>query len=210
MENTQKTPEELKKEEQLAKRRERDAKKRAEDKARKEAEAARKEAELGRVEAVMEDNEKKDASKEAEDAARKELEDIKKGKDKKDKVVYTAELKTPLGKVVKNEDYFFKGVVPAGFDMTCGKPVDREDLISLFYKVFKEKDDILFYRQLDKEVYLVIIPLKYATEVGSSEDSIEGDFQKHAISFLTEGSVNLDTMKIKLERIKSFVKYDDR
>lgn len=115
-----------------------------------------------------------------------------------------------FGKEVPEADYFYKGVVPAGFLGTCGKPVDREDLIDVFHKVFKPSDNILFYRQTDKEVYIVIIPLRYAIEVGNSEDSLDGDFQKHAISFLNEGSVNLDTMRQKLERINKFVKYSDR
>jgi len=122
----------------------------------------------------------------------------------------TLVLKNVLGKEVKKEDYFYKGTVPAGFEGTCGKPVDREDLITVFHKVFKPKDNILFYKQSDKEVYIVIIPIKYATEIGDFNDSIESDFQKHAISFLNEGSVNIDTMKQKLERINKFVNYSDR
>jgi len=119
-------------------------------------------------------------------------------------------LRNVLGKEVPEKDYFYKGIVPSGFLGTCGKPVDREDLITLFHKVFKKDDNILFYKQADKEVYIVIVPIKYATEVGESEDSIDGDFQKHAISFLDEGSVNLDTMRKKLERVNKFVKYSDR
>lgn len=115
-----------------------------------------------------------------------------------------------LGEEVPVEDYFYKGVVSAGFESTCGKPVDREDLVTVFNKVFKPADSILFYRQLDKEVYLVIVPIKYATTVGESNNSVDGDFQKHAISFLNEGSVNLDTMRQKLEKVNKFVKYSDR
>ena len=119
-------------------------------------------------------------------------------------------LKNALGKEVKSSEYFYKGILPAGFKGTCGKPVDREDLVDIFHKVFKPKDNILFYKQLDKEVYIIIIPIKYATEIGDFNDSIKGDFQKHAISFLNEGSVNIDTMRQKLERIKQFVNYSDR
>jgi len=119
-------------------------------------------------------------------------------------------LRNVLGKVVPEKDYFYKGIIPAGFLGTCGKPVDREDLITLFHKVFKKEDNILFYKQSDKEVYIVIVPIKYATEIGDFNDSLDGDFQKHAISFLDEGSVNLDTMRKKLERINKFVKYSDR
>ena len=119
-------------------------------------------------------------------------------------------LRTVLGRQVARADYFYKGVVPAGFEGTCGKPVDREDLIETFHKVFKPEDNILFYKQLDKEVYIVIVPIKYSTSIGDFNDSIEGDFQKHAISFLNEGSVNVDTMRQKLERVKKFVNYSDR
>ena len=119
-------------------------------------------------------------------------------------------LKNVLGKDVPTTDYFYNNVVPAGFAGTCGNPVDREDLIALFHKVFKPKDNILFYKQRDKEVYIVIVPIKYATEIGDFNDSLEGDFQKHAISFLSEGSVNLDTMRKKLERVNKFVNYSDR
>ncbi len=114
------------------------------------------------------------------------------------------------GKEVPSTDYFFKGIIPSGFEGTCGRPVDREDLLSVFNKVFKPEDNILFYKQSDKEVYLIIIPLKYSDSVGEEHDSIDGDFQKHAISFLTEGSVNLDTFRQKLDKIKKFVKYTDR
>ena len=126
------------------------------------------------------------------------------------KVTKKVIIKNALGKEVPAADYFYKNIVPAGFEGTCGKPVDREDLVELFHKVFKPKDNILFYKQTDKEVYLVVIPMKYSTSIGDFNDSVDGDFQKHAISFLNEGSVNLDTMRQKLERIKNFVDYSDR
>jgi hypothetical protein len=119
-------------------------------------------------------------------------------------------IKNTLGQEVPASDYFYKNVVPSGFEGTCGKPVDREDLLTLFHRVFKPEDGILFYKQNDKEVYLVIVPIKYSVSVGDFNDSMDGDFQKHAISFLDEGSVNLDTLRQKLERIVKFVKYSDR
>ena len=119
-------------------------------------------------------------------------------------------LRNTTGEKVPVSDYFFNGVVPAGFEGTCGNPVDREELLTVFNKVFKPEDNILFYKQADKEVYLVIVPIKYSSAVGDSEDSIDGDFQKHAISFLDEGSVNLDTLRKKLDRVVGFVKYTDR
>ena len=114
------------------------------------------------------------------------------------------------GKEVKVVDYFFDGVVLPSFEKTCGKAVDREDLLEVFNKVFKPEDNILFYRQLDKEVYIIIVPIKYSTSIGENNNSIKGDFQKHAISFLNEGSVNLESLRGKLEKIKNFVNYSDR
>jgi len=128
----------------------------------------------------------------------------------KEKPVKKVDLRNTSNKEVKEADYFFGGSAPAGFEGTCGKPVDREDLLAVFDKVFKPQDDILFYRQLDKEVYIVIIPIKYSTTIGEFNNSTAGDFQKHAISFLNEGSVNLDSLRTKLERIQKFVKYTDR
>jgi hypothetical protein len=119
-------------------------------------------------------------------------------------------LKNVAGDEVPEEDYFFNGKIPPGFAATCGKPVDREDLITVFNKIFKPTDNILFYKAFDKEVYIVIIPIKYSTTVGEDHSSVDGDFQKHAISFLTEGSVNMDTLTLKLKRIIPFVKYSDR
>lgn len=125
-------------------------------------------------------------------------------------------LKNTSGKGVDESDYFYSekdpghGKAPAGFQQSCGKPVDREDLLTVFNKVFKPEDNILFYKQPEKEVYVVIVPIKYSASVGAHNGSMEGDFQKHAISFLNEGSVNLDTLKMKLQRIVPFVKYTDR
>jgi len=139
-----------------------------------------------------------------------ETPEVKEEPKKEEKVAEEVTLFNVLGKKVPLTDYFYKGITPPGFKGTCGNPVDREDLVGLFHKVFKPSDNILFYKQADKEVYIVIIPIKYATEIGDFNDSIDGDFQKHAISFLTEGSVNLDTMRQKLEKVKTFVKYSDR
>jgi len=125
-------------------------------------------------------------------------------------------LKNTSGKEVDEGDYFYsneglsKGKAPNGFSKTCGYPVEREDLVGVFNKIFKPEDGVLFYKQPDKEVYLVIVPIKYSASVGEHNGSLEGDFQKHAISFLNEGSVNLDTLKTKLKRIVPFVKYNDR
>ena len=111
---------------------------------------------------------------------------------------------------VPEADYFFGGKAPAGFEGSCGNPVEREDLLDVFNKVFKPSDNFLFYKQKDKEVYLVIVPIKYSTIIGEYNNSISGDFQKHAISFINEGSVNLDTLKMKLKKILAFCNFTDR
>ena len=105
------------------------------------------------------------------------------------------------GKPVKEKDYFFKGEAPSYFTKISGVPVDREDMIAVFNKIFKPKYGFLFYKDKTKEVYLVIVPIKYSTQVGDDNDSVKGEFQKHAMSFINEGSVNLDTLKSKLLNI---------
>ena len=130
--------------------------------------------------------------------------------EKKEKVVNKSILRNTLGKEVPVADYFFGGKIAPGFEGTCGKPVDREDLLGVFNKVFKPEDNFLFYKAIDKEVYIIIPPIKYSTTVGDFNNSLEGDFQKHAISFINEGSVNLDTLKMKLGRIVKFCKFGDR
>lgn len=90
---------------------------------------------------------------------------------------------------------------PAYFNKICGYPVDREELVEVFNQFFPRHKGFLFYRQRDKEVYLVIVPLKYATTISRSNESRPGDFQRHALSFINEGSVNVDSLKLKLGRI---------
>jgi len=50
-------------------------------------------------------------------------------------------------------------------------------------------------------VYLVIVPLRYAKTVSEATESQPGDFQKHALSFINEGSVNMDTLKMKSAKV---------
>lgn len=158
----------------------------------------------------MEETKKEKVVPKEKPAEEKPKVEVPKVETPKEKVVKKSILRNTSGKEVKEADYFFGGTPPAGFEGTCGKPVDREDLLAVFDKVFKPQDDILFYKQLDKEVYIIIIPIKFATTIGDFNNSLEGDFQKHAISFLNEGSVNLDSLRMKLERIQKFVKYTDR
>lgn len=103
----------------------------------------------------------------------------------------------PNGKILKAGE----STVPAYFNKICGMPVDREELIEVFNQFFPKRKGFLFYKQRNSEVYLVIVPLKYATTISRSNESRPGDFQRHAMSFITEGSVNIDSLKIKLGRI---------
>lgn len=90
---------------------------------------------------------------------------------------------------------------PVSFNRTCGMPVDRDELIEVFLQYFPRSKGFLFYKARDKEVYLVIVPLKYATTISRANESRPGDFQRHALSFIVEGSVNVDSLKLKLARI---------
>jgi len=147
----------------------------------------------------------------AEIAAAKKLdEEAKKAAlEEKKKPAFT--LKNPAGKDVKSADYFYSttpaGYVPlANMKNVIGSPVEREDLVGIFNDIFDPKYGFLFYKKYDTEVYLVIIPLKNSTTVGRTHESVDGDFQKHAISVIAEGSVNIDSFKAKLKRILPFVK----
>lgn len=90
---------------------------------------------------------------------------------------------------------------PLYFNKSIGYPVDRDELIEVFLRFFPRKKEFLFYKKRESEVYLVIVPLKYAKTISASNESRPGDFQRHAMSFIGEGSVNVDSLSLKLERI---------
>jgi hypothetical protein len=138
--------------------------------------------------------------------ARIKKEDEKKAASAEKKAVII--LKDVDGEEVDQKDYFFpnieKGITdtaPSYFNRTFGMPVDREDLLEVFNNIFDKKKKFLFYKCRDKEVYLVIVPIKFATTVNRKNDSIPGDFQKHAVSFINEGSVNIESLKMKLTKV---------
>jgi len=117
-------------------------------------------------------------------------------------------LKDVEGNDVDQADYFYsdsetksKNIAPSYFNKTDGVPVEREDLIEVFNNVFSKNKKFLFYRCIDKEVYLIIVPLKYATTIGKSNESLHGSYQRHALSFIGEGSVNIDSLKMKLAKV---------
>lgn len=127
-------------------------------------------------------------------------------------------LKNVFGEDVNEDDYFFKaknkdgqivGGAPSYFNKICGYPVDREEMIVEFNRIFKPAYGCLFYKVRDKEVYLVIVPLKYAHTIGGANESLSQDFQKHAISFIGEGSVNPESLRLKLQRVAVTIKFTE-
>lgn len=157
---------------------------------------------------------------EAKIAAEKEEQKIQEAEAKKAEAAKNKNkviLKDVDGDDVNQNEYFFprlkdetiNGVTfkktdqtaPEWFNRTCGMPVDREELVETFTKHFPKKKGFLFYKMRDSEVYVVIVPLKYATTVRGSNESQPGDYQRHAMSFIAEGSVNIDSLKMKLKRI---------
>lgn len=105
-----------------------------------------------------------------------------------------------LGKVVKTIPVSDQ-TAPLAFNKMCGMPVDRDELIEVFLQYFPRKKGFLFYKLRDKEVYLIIVPLKYSKQTNYANGSLPGDFQRHALSFISEGSVNVESLKLKLQRI---------
>lgn len=94
-----------------------------------------------------------------------------------------------------------KETAPAYFNRICGFPVDREELKEVFLQYFPRAKGFLFYKARDREVFFIIVPLKYATTISRSNESRPGDHQRHALSFIAEGSVNVESLKLKLARI---------
>lgn len=103
----------------------------------------------------------------------------------------------PNEKVLQPSDQ----TAPSYFNKICGLPVDRDELKSVFLQFFPRSKGFLFYRMRDKEVYLIIVPLKYAKTISHANESRPGDFQRHALSFIAEGSVNVESLRLKLARI---------
>lgn len=122
-------------------------------------------------------------------------------------------LKNTLLEDVDAADYFYNATGDGGkpfgsFHKVCGYPVDRADLLNTFHKVFKPEHGLLFYKDMKKELYLVIVPLNKAKYVNAMNESKDGDYQRHAISFINEGSANPDSLLKKLEMVKKFVSFD--
>ena len=132
---------------------------------------------------------------------------------------HDVEVKAPIIKNTKGEDvpvgdYFYanegdRAVAPPFFNKAMGYPVDREDLIEIFNKVFKPEDNFVFLKSRDKEVYGVLVPIKF-TDIGKEEEAILGDCQFHAVSFIPDGSVNYDKLKLKLQQVATNIDYSNK
>lgn len=119
------------------------------------------------------------------------------------------------GEDVPLENYFFVNpgetiFVPNYFNDAFGKPTDREDLIEIFDTIFKPEDNFILLKDKTKEVYNIMVPLKFSNEVNFAENSQTGDCQIHAISFITDGSVNHDKFKSALKKISSLIAYGNK
>lgn len=126
--------------------------------------------------------------------------------------VVPPKLKNSRGEDVRVENYFYTPegktpIAPPYFNKQMGLPVEREDLNEIFDKVFLPKDNFVFLKSMDKEVYGVLIPLKYSN-ISDAEDSQYADFQYHAISFVLDGSVNHQKLAQKLKEIATRVHYE--
>ncbi len=118
---------------------------------------------------------------------------------------------TPDGTDVDPGNYVFPNeegevVVSPFFHKVYGYPVDREELIEVFFEVFAPKDEVLFYKKKQNETYTVIIPLAKAS-ISLKTGAQGGDVQVHSMSFITEGSVNSQTLSLKLAAIAKALKY---
>lgn len=122
-------------------------------------------------------------------------------------------LQNTKGEEVDQSEYFFPeysketgelvntNTAPVYFHKFCGYPVNREELIEVFDSIFDPKDGFLFYKSSTQELYFVIVPLRLAVTVSKKNESLPGDFQKHALSFVRDGSVNIDSLKLKLRQV---------
>lgn len=153
---------------------------------------------------LIKNAEEKEALEKQQDKIAKENEKKAKEAAKKSSII----LRNVDNVDVEQKDYFYPNLekdvtdtAPVYFNRVCGYPVDREDLLDVFNNIFPKSKQFLFYKLRDKEVYLIIVPLKYAKTVGRATESQPGDFQKHALSFINEGSVNIDSLKLKLAKV---------
>lgn len=131
---------------------------------------------------ILEAEAREEAAAEAE-RIKKENERKAKEADKKASIV----LRNTSLEDVEQKDYFFRDIeknvvntAPSYFNKVSGMPVDNEELITVFDGIFPKKKGFLFYKAMGKELYFVIVPLKYATTVGEKNNSIPGDHQRHA------------------------------
>jgi len=133
------------------------------------------------------------------------------GLNKNEIKIVDPKIKTTDGKDVDIKDYFYAPegqtpIAPPFFKDTCGKVVDRDDLVEVFEKIFSPEDGFIFLKDQYKEVYGVLVPLRY-TKIGTEEDALLGDFKYHAVSFVLDGSVNVEKLKSFLKKISTSYEY---
>lgn len=128
------------------------------------------------------------------------------------------DIRNTLGEEVDLSKYFIPNhenisVAPNYFNRSHGYPISQnefgfEEMIEVFNKVFDVKDGFLLFKQRTKEVYSVLVPLRYAKELNEAEEANAFDYQIHAISFIKEGGFNIQTFENKLKSIKTINGYE--
>jgi len=127
---------------------------------------------------------------------------------------YGLKLFDTLGNQVDIRNYFYVPEgdediqIPPYFTKVYGKPVDtdREDVIGVFHKIFRKEDGFLLYKAVDKELYSVIVPIKFSS-LSPQNGSVNGETQVHAMSFISEGGVNPDSLEVVLNKIARNIAY---
>lgn len=126
-------------------------------------------------------------------------------------------LKNTKGEDVPDADYFFKGenkevYAPNYFNQLVGYPVDPEfeEVISIFDSIFKPEDNFLLLKKRGQEVYSVVVPVAFATELMEENDPRAGEAQIHTISFTADGGFNTDKFRTFLQRVVALIDYKNK
>lgn len=125
--------------------------------------------------------------------------------------VVDPKLRNTRGETVDVKDYFYApegqiAIAPPYFSKSCGTVCEREDLVQAFESIFKPEDNFILLKDQYKEVYGVLVPLSY-TKIGPKENSIIGDYMYHAVSFVSEGSANMEMFISFLKKVARMYKY---
>lgn len=128
--------------------------------------------------------------------------------------VVPQDIRNTRGEEVDPADYFYaspgkEAFAPSYFNRACGFPVTYDEWNKIFDSIFDPEDQFVFLKSQNKEVYSVLVPLVF-TEIGEQNDNVDCDFQVHAISFISDGSVSSDRLKLKLKEIAKRIGYEKR